>query len=353
MGTEMQQRKYEIREKVLQFIDAHGGVSSKDIFDAAKLGVSYATTKRILQVLSEENLVYTSGNGKGTKYHVDSNFQLVVAVDVDDYFKLEADERSILRTFNFSLFDKIEQSEFIFTEAERQKLERLQLEHQQRVASLSEYDYRKEMERLAIDLSWKSSQIEGNTYSLLETERLLKEKTTAEGKSKDEAVMLLNHKEAIDFITDHPDYVTPLSVQAIEDIHSILIKELNVPKNIRNHRVGITGTTYVPLDNDFQIREALERMCLVIQGKRNVFEKALLLLVNLSYIQPFSDGNKRTARILSNAILMEAGICPLSFRTVDSIAYKKAMLIYYERNNLSAFKQIFMDQFEFAVRSYF
>jgi len=74
---------------------------------------------------------------------------------------------------------------------------------------------------LAIDLSWKSSQIEGNTYSLLETERLLKEKETESGKTTEEAIMLLNHKEAIDFIVENPDYLIPLSVPKIEDIHSV------------------------------------------------------------------------------------------------------------------------------------
>jgi Fic family protein len=79
----------------------------------------------------------------------------------------------------------------------------------------------------------------------------------------------------------------------------------------------------------------------------------LLALVLLSYIQAFSDGNKRTARIISNAILINNKYCPLSFRTVDSIDYKKAMLIFYEQNNISAFKKIFIDQFEFAVNTYF
>ena len=77
------------------------------------------------------------------------------------------------------------------------------------------------------------------------------------------------------------------------------------------------------------------------------------MLVLISYIQPFGDGNKRTARIISNAILMNHKYCPLSFRTVDSLDYKKAMLIFYEQNNLSAVKQIFISQFEFAVETYF
>ena len=91
----------------------------------------------------------------------------------------------------------------------------------------------------------------------------------------------------------------------------------------------------------------------MINEKENVFEKALLVLVLISYIQPFADGNKRTARIISNAILMNHQYCPISFRTVDSIEYKKAMLVFYEQNNISPFKNIFINQFEFAVNTYF
>lgn len=122
---------------------------------------------------------------------------------------------------------------------------------------MSELEYKKELERLAIDLSWKSSKIEGNTYSLLETERLLKDKETAAGKTKEEAVMLLNHKDAIDFIVKNPDYLMPLRISSIEDIHSILVKDLAVDKNLRKRRVGISGTNYKPLDNEFEIREAM------------------------------------------------------------------------------------------------
>jgi Fic family protein len=144
-----------------------------------------------------------------------------------------------------------------------------------------------------------------------------------------------------------------LTLRSIEDIHSLLIKDLGVKCNLRRRRVGISGTNYVPLDNEHQIRQAMDEMCLLINKRDNVFEKALLVLLIISYIQPFADGNKRTARIISNAILMNAGYCPLSFRTVDSLEYKKAMLVFYEQNNLSVFKRIFTEQFAFAVKTYF
>ena len=274
-------------------------------------------------------------------------------LDLDTYFAKDIDEREVQEMFNFDLIREVLPKVEIFTAEELAMLQDAQNTFLHNTEGMTELEYRKEMERLGVDLSWKSSQIEGNTYSLLETERLLKDKQTASGKTKEEAIMLLNHKDALDFVLDVPDYLKEISVHRIEDIHSILTKELGVDRNIRHRRVGITGTNYRPLDNEFQIREALEDTCTLINGKENVFEKAILALVLLSYIQAFTDGNKRTARITSNAILIANGYCPISFRTVDSIDYKKAMLMFYEQNNIAAFKKIFIDQFLFAVKTYF
>jgi Fic family protein len=307
----------------------------------------------MLTKLVSENYISTTGKGKGTKYRISEVFELIQPIDIDNYFKAEIDEREIKENYNFSLIHNVLAQHGIFTDEELLKLSDLQKTYQENISQLTENEYKKELERLAIDLSWKSSQIEGNTYSLLETERLLKERETAAGKTKEEAVMLLNHKDAIDFIIEHSDYVNPISISKIEDIHSILTKELGVERNLRKSRVGISGTNYKPLDNEFQIIEALEGACDLINKKQNIFEKAILTLLLLSYIQPFMDGNKRTARILSNAILMNNNYCPLSFRTVDSIDYKKALLLFYEQNNISGFKKIFIDQFEFAVKTYF
>ena len=274
-------------------------------------------------------------------------------LDLATYFDKDIDEREVQESFNFDLIRDVLPKVEIFTKEELSVLFAAQKEFEKNTEGMTELEYHKEMERLGVDLSWKSSQIEGNTYSLLETERLLKDKQTASGKTKEEAIMLLNHKDALDFVLDVPDYLKELSVHRIEDIHSILTKELGVDRNIRHRRVGITGTNYRPLDNEFQIREALEDTCTLVNGKDNVFEKALLTLVLLSYIQAFVDGNKRTARITSNAILIANGYCPISFRTVDSIDYKKAMLMFYEQNNIAAFKKIFVEQFLFAVKTYF
>lgn len=335
---------------VLDYIKEHPGVSSKQISDALADEASLATIKRAINELVSEFYIYSEGKARATRYYLSSLF---APIDLDDYFSKEVDERKIQSGYNFDLIPNVLSHVNLFTELEMQELDALQRQFSSNFASLSDEQKKKEMERLGIDLSWKSSQIEGNTYSLLETERLLKEKQTAAGKTKEEAIMLLNHKDALDFIVDNPDYLEYLTVSRIEDIHSILIKELGVDRNIRTRRVGITGTNYRPIDNEFQIREALQQTCDLVNSRSNVFEKALFVLVLLSYIQAFNDGNKRVARITSNAILIANGYCPISFRTVDSIDYKKAMLLFYEQNNLSAFKQIFIDQFRFAVNTYF
>lgn len=327
--------------------------SSKEIHESISESISYATVKRTITNLVSENLIIKSGKGKSTKYLISPAYDILQIIDIEKYYEKEIDERTIIEDFNLNLISKTLRSINIFTEDELNKLSNLQSEFKKNISVLSEVEYKNELERLAIDLSWKSSQIEGNTYSLLETEQLLKEKETAAGKTREEATMLLNHKEAIDFIVEEPDYLIPLSISKIEDIHSLLTKELGVSRNIRKHRVGISGTNYRPLDNEFQIREALSNMCDLVNEKEIIFEKALLTLMLISYIQPFVDGNKRTARIVSNAILMNHQYCPLSFRTVDSVEYKKAMLIFYEQNNLTAFKEIFISQFEFAVNTYF
>ena len=342
-----------IELEIIEIIKKNQEISSKEIFKSISKSISYATVKRMISKLMDDNLVAKKGQGRSTKYLISPTYEVLFPIDIVTYFEKEIDERKIKEIFNFQLINETLNVCSIFTAVELEQLNLFQKKFKKNISQLSKIEYQKELERLAIDLSWKSSQIEGNTYSLLETERLLKEKETASGKTKEEAVMLLNHKEAIDFIIKNPDYITPLSVPKIEDIHRLLIKGLDVDKNIRKRRVGISGTNYKPLDNEFQISEALSSMCKLVNSKENVFEKALLLLLLISYIQPFADGNKRTARIVSNAVLMNYSYCPISFRTVDSIEYKKAMLVFYEQNNISSFKEIFIEQFKFAVNTYF
>lgn len=339
--------------EILQFLHYNPEASRAEIGSALTNPPSPATLKRMIADSVSKGYIEVVGRGPATRYKLTPQAHVTMELNLNTYFDKDVDERQVQESFNFELINETLPRVDLFTQEELLTLENAQELFCKHLSEMSELEYRKEMERLGIDLSWKSSQIEGNTYSLLETERLLKEKQTASGKTKEEAVMLLNHKDALDFILDVPDYLKDITVARIEEIHALLTKELGVERNIRHRRVGITGTNYTPLDNEFQIREALEDTVRLINGKSNIFEKALLALVLLSYIQAFTDGNKRTARIVSNGILIANGYCPISFRTVDSIDYKKAMLMFYEQNNIAAFKHIFIDQFLFAVKTYF
>jgi len=345
---ELSARKKQILEFLLQ--QPAGGIA--EIMKQLPGHPPVSTVNRDLKALVDTHLLIKKGQGRSTVYEVAPAYRLVYGNIGDSYFDKDLDERKGKKRLDpdvFALLEKIA----IFTAGELAELDRLQRTFQERVQTLPEEIVRKERNRLSIELSWKSSQIEGNTYSLLETEVLLSEHIPAEGKQKEEATMLLNHKKAMDYIYEHRVELAPLRTRAIEDIHSLLIADLGVSKNIRRRIVGITGTSYTPPDNEFQIREHLDRACEVINIRSSVFEKALLAVLFISYIQPFEDGNKRTGRITGNGILIDNGYCPLSYRSVKPVDYKKAMILFYEQNNLAAYKKLFIEQFAFAVNNYF
>ena len=343
----------DISREVLQFLHYHPLSSRDEIAKGTAFEGSDATLKRLIAAGVQNGDIVVEGKARATRYCLSNQAHLLMPLNLDTYFAQDVDERQMQTSFNFELIREQLPTVSLFTDEERARLQELQAEFHQHVSEMTENEYRKEMERLGIDLSWKSSQIEGNTYSLLETERLLRESKTADGKTHEEAVMLLNHKYTLRFLLDNKDYLQELSVRRIEDIQSMLVEGLDTDKGLRHRRVGITGTNYRPLDNEFQIREAIEDTCTIINQRQSVFEKALLALLLISYIQPFTDGNKRTARLVSNGILLANDYCPLSFRTVDSIDYKKAMLVFYEQNNIVPFKEIFISQYKFAVEEYF
>ncbi len=314
--------------------------------------VSIPTLNRDIALLVAGNYLLKTGKGRATVYVISPFYKLFIPLKISDYFDKELGARGAATGFNYNLLTILESIELL-TPEEVKRLNELKQEYQANISSLSPTLYKKELERLTIELSWKSSQIEGNTYSLLETERLFLEKKSASDKPKEEAIMLLNHKDTLNYLLENKDIAEELNLRVLEEIHSLLIKDLGVSKNIRSRSVGVTGTAYKPLDNQHQIRENLEQMCILINARNNGFEKALLAVVLTSYIQPFEDGNKRTGRMISNALLIANGACPLSYRNVDSLDYKKAMLLFYEQNNLFAFKQIFIEQNIFGVKNYF
>lgn len=312
--------------------------------------VSKVTLNRDLDELRKLDFIIQKGLARATRYLLTPKYQFLRSIDLEEYFQEEPDERSIKEKFDFNIFGQLSA---LFTQREVSFLNGLTNDYRNQVKFLSPTIKKKEFERLTIELSWKSSKIEGNTYSLLETEFLLREGREAEGKSKLEAQMLLNHKITLEYIRSNEKLFQTITPALIIKIHDLLTKDLGISHGYRKTLVGIGGTRYMPLDNSFQIQEAIEKTCSLINNAPNVFEKSLLALSLISYIQPFEDGNKRASRLTANAILLANNASPLSFRSIDELEYKKAVLVFYELNNISNLKRLFMEQYEFAVKSYF
>jgi fido (protein-threonine AMPylation protein) len=338
----------------LEFIRKRGFAGNQEIKEHLR-GVfgelSRITIIRDLDVLLQNGLIKKQGKGRTVNYSEAVSNKLLSFFDPETYFAKGPDERILaFQYFNFEVFKNIP---FIFSEDDLKEMFELNTEYEKRVKKLTPATLKKEYERLTIELSWKSSQIEGNTYSLIDTEILIKDKKEATGHKKEEAIMILNHKKALDYIFSKTEEFKRLDLRDIENIHALLTGDLNVTSGLRKHMIGITGSAFKPLDNEHQIREAVEKMIATINNLKEPFSKALATILLLSYIQPFEDGNKRTARILSDAILLAHDICPLSWRSVSETDYKKAILLFYEQNSARLFKEIFISQFEFSIQNYF
>lgn len=345
--------KKQIRQqKVIDFIKSKDIVSNSEILDFLGDSIERTTLQRDLSYLQQQGFILKRGLGRSTVYVVTEINKLFLPVNIKEYFETPYLKRQIRESFNFDIFIVLEND--IFTFEEKEKLEKLQEEF---VRNLSRYDSQtlinKEFERIMIEFSWKSSAIEGNTYSLLGTEALIKNNVIGEGKTKEETQMILNHKDAFNEAMQNKERFKKLHCSDIEYIHFVLTKKLGVSKNIRKSPVGITGTKYKPLDNDHQIKVAMQGMVDLINKKESFFEKAFLASILIAYIQIFEDGNKRASRMISNAILLAHNSIPLSYRIVDIEEYRKAVILFYEMNNLSYSKRIFIEQFEDAVNNYF
>lgn len=342
------------QELILDFIKDNPNTKREDI-EVFLTKMGYEATKmtitRDLKLLLENNDIEKSGLAKATVYNPYIKAGLLNDVNIETYFNKDQDERlPDIKGFNFEVFSALKD---LLTPKEKIELEQLNNTYIEKRNKLSPNLLQKEFERLTIELAWKSSKIEGNTYTLLDTERLLNENISANGKTREETNMIINHKKALDFVLKSPEYYKNLTVAKIEELHKLLVDELGVATGIRNGMVGIVGSNYKPLDNSYQIKEALKNLIAVINKTENPIEKALITVLMIAYIQPFEDGNKRTSRILSNAILLANQYCPLSYRSVDEIEYKKAIILFYEQNNASYFKELFLEQFKQAINKYF
>jgi hypothetical protein len=201
------------------------------------------------------------------------------------------------------------------------------------------------LSRLLIDLSWNSSRLEGNTYSLLETKRLIELGENAAGKDAAEAQMILNHKAAIEYIVESASEDT-ISFHEVMSIHALLSENLlgdpSASGRIRLIAVGVGGSSYLPLENPHVLTECFHLFVQKLNLIDDPFEQSLFSLAQLSYMQAFEDVNKRTARLVANIPLIKKNLNPLSFVDVDTGAYVKSLLGVYERNDVSLLRDLYI-----------
>ena len=201
------------------------------------------------------------------------------------------------------------------------------------------------LNRLLIDLSWNSSRLEGNTYSLLDTTRLLELGEEAEGKQRVEAQMILNHKEAIEFLVEEAgrigfDRHTILSLHAL--LADNLLPDPRAPGRLRHIPVDIGGSVFHPLQTPALIEECFDQILATAAAISDPFEQAFFVLVQLPYLQPFDDVNKRVSRLAANIPLIKANLVPLSFEDLPRDLYTEAVLGLYEMTRMELLRDVFI-----------
>lgn len=302
---------------------------------------------RELSKLQEQGLIISSGEARATTYNITEAARGFVLWNVPEYLATDPDHRQVhYRAIEPQLFNNIGgiiSSVYVV-------IDNALIIRQERGNSTTA---RKDFERFVIELSWKSSKIEGNTYSLLDTERLIRDGVPAQGHTPDEAIMILNHKKAFEYIWENQGDFKDLTLQHIEEVHQLLVTGLGVDFGLRNEPVGITGTVYTPPASKAEISSYMHDIIKVINDTKKPLEKALACLMLIPYLQPFADGNKRTSRLIANAVLIAHGYAPMSYRSVDEEEYKGALLLFYEQGAIANFRDLYLEQLKEGAMNYY
>ena len=211
------------------------------------------------------------------------------------------------------------------------------------------------LSRLLIDLSWNSSRLEGNTYSLLDTRRLIALGQAADDKEQLDAQMILNHKDAIEFLVGSVDEIG-FARHTILNLHALLANNLLADPDstgrLRHIAVGIEKSVFHPLEIPQIIEECFDQVLATINAISDPFEQSFFAMVHLPYLQPFDDVNKRVSRLAANIPFIKGNFTPLSFTDVARDDYVEAILGVYELNRVDLLKDIFTWAYERSTARY-
>jgi Fic family protein len=336
--------------QLLTIFSKNKPLGSSEVAELSPAKQSLVTVKRQLSILTNAGYLEQTGAGRSVKYSLSKRGWGLKPFDIGGYLKQDPDARIGYVYFQRDVFESpyVE----LFTRDELTRLEAATKTYRNNATKNNLDVHKKELMRFIVEFSWKTSQIEGNTYDLLSTERLLLFGEKSPSNTEYEAQMIINQKEALEFVLGNLELWDNPRLSSLEALHSFVVNKLGITKNLRKTIVGVTGTGYRPLENEFQIKEALELLFGYLAHSNNIYEKALMGILGLSYIQPFVDGNKRTSRLLGNAVLLSENYAPISYRSVDERTYKEACLVFYEQNSIEPFKQLFVEQYSFAANNY-
>lgn len=308
---------------------------------------SERTVRRWLTELAQEGLVEIQGVKKGTRYRavrvapIPNGFS-AKSFQIISYVRQPLIKRKPV-SYNENWLDAYEPNITHYVPKNiKEKLEKSGARSKDRepAGTYARHIYN----RLLIDLSYNSSRLEGNTYSLLETERLLLEGESATGKLDIEKVMILNHKDTIRYLVEHAEKIE-VSADTICTIHYLLADGLVEAKDagcVREEGVRIGGSTYIPFENPKILKQKLHLLCKKAALINEPYEQSFYLLTHLSYLQAFIDVNKRVARLSANIPLIKRNLVPLSFNDIGKDDYNSALIAVYELQKIEPLLDLFV-----------
>jgi len=333
------------------------GLRISDIEQALPEPIPRRTLLRRLGTLKAMGKITAQGQKRGTIYYMAGQYENLPlstsAIELKEQVQRPLVQRIPVAYQPGFLYAYQPNETFYLSELARKKLHEIgqQFNHE-----LEPGTYAKRiMHRLLIDLSWNSSRLEGNTYSLLETEHLIEFGASAQGKHAFETQMVINHKEAIEFIVETVNEVG-LTSYMILNIHALLSNNLLANPKARGYLrkipVAIGKTVYHPPEIPQLVEECFQTILTTANNITDPFEQAFFLMVQLPYLQPFEDVNKRVSRIAANIPLIKHNLSPLSFIDVPKTDYINGLLAIYELNKIDLLRDVFIWAYERSAQQY-
>ncbi len=356
-------KKQQQIEAILELLQEEG-LSIEQIEENLNFSIERRTLQRRLKELKESNRLLTKGEARSTRY-----FPKVKKYEneaSEDLIPLSIEGKKILKLISLSEIQRIPvgyNKQFLenylpnidsyLSPKEKEIL--LEIGKTQGDNQAAGTYARQILNRLLIDLSWNSSRLEGNTYSLLDTELLIHDGKPADDKSAKETQMILNHKDAIEFLVDESDEIG-FNRYTILNLHALLSNNLlpnpSASGRLREFGVGITNSIFTPLEIPQLISEYFDLILSKVNQIKDPFEQAFFILVHFPYLQPFDDVNKRVSRLAANIPFNRKNLSPLSFIDVPEDYYIKGMLAVYELNRTDLLKDVFIWAYERSAMRY-